>query len=143
MPYIVSSLTNSQTYTAFDKPELRENSIARPATPKFKVLVRGGANVMGQVHTPSGVVTKITDEEAEFLRTNDLFCLHSKNGLVKILANAPDGDVVAKDLRIDAGEVVAGERISGGSAPLSAERGDFELGGRAGGVAPTDVKTIV
>lgn len=143
MPYVVSRLANDQTYTEWNKPETANKNVARPATPAMKVLVKGGAGVMGLLHTPNGIATKITDAQAEMLLQNKMFQSHAKRGLVKVLAREPDAESVARDLAEDAGEVVNGERVSGGSAQLSISRGDFKVGGRAGGVAPDNVEKII
>jgi hypothetical protein len=143
MPYVVSRLANDQAYTDWSKPDSSHAKVARPATPRMKVVVKGGAGVMGVIHTPDGVMTKITDAEAEMLIQNSLFKKHAEKGLVKVLAREPNVEEVAADLKEDAGEVVAGVRKSGGSAPLSEKRGDFKKGGRAGGKSEEEAKTII
>jgi len=49
------------------------------------VLVKGGAGVANdRLITPRGVVTEITEEQAEALRANPVFAMHEKNGFVQI-----------------------------------------------------------
>lgn len=138
MPYVVSTLANSQIYTDYDKPEVQGSQMSRPAIPKRKVLIKGGARVQGALRTPDGVLTKITDEDAAWLQTNRVFLIHQKGGHVKIVNREVNPDKVAGDLKVDDGEVQAGERVSSGSAQLSVDAGDFEAGGRAAGPVPVE-----
>jgi hypothetical protein len=143
MPYVVSTLANSQNYTQYDKPHSANSQLTRPAVATRKVLIKGGAQVQGALHTPEGVLTKITDDELAFLETLPTFQLHKKGGHIKIVNREVNPDKVAADLKMDTGDTVAGERVSGGSAQLSVAKGDFEDGGRAAGVAPTVANQVV
>jgi hypothetical protein len=134
MPFIVSTLSNGQTYTGWASESITGGQVARPAVAMEKVNIKGGANVMGALHTPDGVLTEITEAQLAMLKNNRVFLIHEKNGHVKVLARKADPDKVAeKDLK-DRDE----------SAPLSVEKGDFVEGGRAGGdpVAPADAVVV-
>ncbi len=132
MPHVVSTLSNDQEYIAFDKPASKSGHVARPAVAVEGVTVKGGANVMGDREVPEGVLTKITEKQAEFLRTNKAFARHQKAGYVKIVAAEDKPAKLAKNMT---------QRDN--SAPLNLAFGDFEAGGRAsGGPAPKQIKTL-
>lgn len=138
MPFIVSTLANSQRITDFARPTAEGQKIARPATAKRQIVIKGGAGVQGALRTPNGVLTAVTEDDVAFLKTVPLFQRLEKRGYFKIVNREPAPDKVAKDLVADVGEIVDGQRISSGSAQLSIENGDFEEGGRASGIAPTE-----
>ena len=48
--------------------------------------------------TPRGVVTEITEEQADYLRANKVFQLHEKNGFVQISDAKTDPDKAAADM---------------------------------------------
>jgi len=129
MPYVASTLSCDQFYTEWNRPVSSGAKIARPATPFKQVFISGRANVQNKISTPEGVITKISDEDAEFLKQNPAFQGHEKNGHVKIIRSAVDPVKVARDMK---------DRDD--SAPLNANKGDFEKGGRAAGVAPKNSK---
>jgi hypothetical protein len=132
MPFVASTLSNDQIYTAWQKPISEGGKIARPAVPLRQVYIKGKANVANKITTPEGVITSITEEEAEFLKNNAAFKAHESRGHVKIIARSADPEKVAKDMT-----------ARDESAPLSVEKGDFEPGGRAaGGPAPGTPKII-
>jgi hypothetical protein len=63
------------------------------------VFVKGGAGVANdRLVTPRGVVTEITEQEAEYLRANKVFQLHEKNGFVQISEGKKDPEKVAADM---------------------------------------------
>lgn len=123
MPYVVSTLTNSQEYANYIKPPSDGIKVARPATQSQAVVIKGGANVQGVIRTPEGVLTQITEEQAKFLGDHPVFQRHQKRGYVKIVTREVNPDkVAAKDLE-----------ARDESAPLNEAHGDFKPGGRAGG----------
>lgn len=95
------------------------------------VMVRGGANLASlsggfgemtkteegtPIWTPRGVVTPVSDEDAEFLQRHPVFIAEQKAGFVMILDKAPgnDHDKITK--------IVAAElNPRDGSAPLTKE----------------------
>lgn len=63
------------------------------------VYVKGGAGVANdRLITPRGVVTEVTEQEAEYLRANKVFQLHEKNGFVMISEGKKDPEKVAADM---------------------------------------------
>lgn len=142
MPYVVSTLANSQAYAEYETFEASGSQMARPAVSKRKVLIQGGAHVQGALRTPEGVLTRVSDEEVEFLKTIPLFIQHEKGGHIKIVNREVNPDKVAQDLKVDNGDTQHGERVSGGSSQLSIAGGDFEAGGRASGPEPLKQEII-
>ena len=48
------------------------------------VVIKGGAGVANdRIVTPRGVATEVTEEQVEYLRQNEIFKLHEKNGFIK------------------------------------------------------------
>lgn len=131
MPYIASTLSNDQNYTVWQTPISEGGKVARPAVPLKRVLIAGKANVANKLTTPQGVITQVSDEAMDVLKTIPLFNQHLKNGYVKIVSRAADPDKVAKDMT-----------ARDESAPLNPAMGDFEPGGRAAGAAPGVHKII-
>jgi hypothetical protein len=132
MPFVVSTLSNDQCIHGWDKSKPLSGKIARPETSKHRVVIAGKANVANKILTPEGVITKIMDDEANFLKSNDSFIDFEKKGYMKIIARSADPDKVAKDMK-DRDE----------SAPLNPDKGDFEVGGRAGGGPQPGVQKII
>lgn len=82
--YVFSTLTASQNYKGADGR---------------KVRVEGGANSPTKhMHTPRGVATAITDEQAKILESSALFRKHRKSGFVEISAHRADPEKAAQAL---------------------------------------------
>lgn len=128
MPYIVSKLSASTDYVQYQNTGGPGASI-----PAKRVTIKGGADVADRKHalaegilTPNGCITKVTDDELEFLKANAVFQTHLNNGHVTILDSRENPNKVAQDMDKDV------------SAPLTPS--DYEEGGRefkAGVQAPT------
>lgn len=103
------------------------------------VVVKGGAGVANdRIVTPRGVATEVTEEQVEYLRQNDVFKMHEKNGFVMVSETYADPDTVAADmtgrdnsapivpqdgLAADAQTVVGGEEVTGDTpAPATGGR---------------------
>lgn len=129
MPHIVSTLSASQRYTEYHEVDMTNAKVGRPAAVKHSVLVKGGANVAGAVRTPDGVATFVSDDDLDFLQSNRHFQDHVKLGFIKVLKSdrEPNADKLTKDMT---------KRDE--SSQLKVSEGDFEAGGRAGGLAPID-----
>lgn len=111
MPYVFSTATNNTVYVEYGEP------VAGGLPPvKRRVTINGGANLPTKLLvTPQGVATKITDDEAAFLRTNKAFIRHSNAGFMKLQNGAIIGDAQAK-----AGKVAADMTAKDKSAPKTA-----------------------
>lgn len=95
MPKVFSKLSSSQKYTGYQPPVDKETTGVN--TIQNYVLIHGGANIADKnLHTPMGVMTTITDDEAAFLEQNHVFKIHKKNRMVIIESDAANkGDVEA------------------------------------------------
>lgn len=91
--YVYSTLSSDVNYTnhikgGADMPQ------ALPA-----VHIKGGAGVANdRFVTPRGVATEITEQQAEYLRSNPVFNLHEANGYVQISDAHVDADKAAADM---------------------------------------------
>lgn len=129
MPYVVSTMSNDQNYTDWSRPAIG-GKVAPIARVNRQILIKGKANVITKnLITPEGVLTKITDDELECLKTIEAFNYHLANGSLKIIQREAAPEKVARDMK-DRDE----------SAPLNEAKGDFKSGGRAAGVAPKSSK---
>lgn len=98
MPYIASTLTNSQAYTIYSKPK-DAGSIPQVLG---EVTVEGGAGVANNksLITPQGVVTEVSAEQLDQLKKVELFQTHMENGYLTILDKKPaDVESVAADMQ--------------------------------------------
>ncbi len=102
------------------------------------VLIKGGAGVANdRIVTPRGVATTVTEEQVEYLRANQVFQLHEKNGFVMVSETYADPDTVAADMTgrdnsapvvpqdniaPDADTVVGGETLETDTAPATGGR---------------------
>lgn len=91
--YVYSTLSSDVAYTNH-APGGADLPQALPS-----VLIKGGAGVItGRLDTPRGVVTEITEAQAEYLRANVVFKLHEKNGFVEISGTKTDPNKVAAEM---------------------------------------------
>ena len=103
------------------------------------VLIKGGAGVANdRIVTPRGVATEVTEEQVEYLRANEVFKLHERNGFVMVSESYADPDTVAADMTgrdhsaplvpqdniagADATTVVGGETVEAQAAPATGGR---------------------
>lgn len=97
MPVIFSTLTAANEYR-FYKP----GNDRSPAIVEHSVVIGGGANNVNRRNliTPRGVATTVSDEDLEYLKQNEVFQLHMKNGFITIDAakDERDADKVAADM---------------------------------------------
>jgi len=81
MPFVYSTLSNDQAYRVWGKPAVE----GQPSPVEHEVFVKGQANIADKhFWTPRGVVTEITNEQAEILRSCPAFIEHEKAGFVTI-----------------------------------------------------------
>lgn len=78
--YIVSRASQDTAYTGWTK---NKNGINKR---EMTVLIRGGAHVVDKrtLTVPNGVVTPVSAEELEFLKTNSAFKRHLERGFLSI-----------------------------------------------------------
>ena len=84
-------------------------------------LIKGGAGVANdRIVTPRGVATEVTEEQVEYLRQNEIFKLHEKNGFVMVSDAYADPDTVAADMtgRDNSAPVVPQDNIAPDAATV-------------------------
>lgn len=90
MFFVYSTLTRTVAYSFFGEPVNDVRPIVKT------IRIEGGANVAKKnLETPRGVVTRISDEDAELLSTNPVFQRHQKNGFVVMEKHQKDPERVA------------------------------------------------
>lgn len=99
--FICSKLSNDQKYTTWNRGSKHQ----LPKADK-SVLIKGGSGVVqkGQLITPYGVVTEISDAQYELLKNVPSFVRHEKNGFIKVLDKEPkpaDTKAATDDLNAD------------------------------------------
>ena len=91
--YVYSTLASDVAYTNHT-PGGGDMPIELPP-----VHIKGGAGIANdRLVTPRGVVTEVTEEQVEYLRQNEVFKLHEKNGFVEVSASRVDPDTAAADM---------------------------------------------
>lgn len=98
--HIISTLSADTKYAQF---------VTQPGVNTIQrfVLVRGGGGIatrgFGQVYTPAGVRTEVSDADAEFLANHKMFKEHQARGHVRIEKIARDADKAAQSMDSDNG----------------------------------------
>lgn len=85
MYYVYSTATNSGSYVEYEKNASNELSIPKkwPNGKPMVVTIKGGHGLSDKHFvTPKGVVTQVTDEEMEWLKTNPAFLRHMDRGFI-------------------------------------------------------------
>lgn len=98
MPYVISKMAANTEYTVYKRVE--DGKEVRNI-PQRSILIKGGQGVADRrtLLAPSnGVVTEISDEEAEILKQNAVFCMQEQNGYVKIVYNK-ETDAAASEMK--------------------------------------------
>lgn len=122
--YVYSRLANSQVYTQWIKG-VSDGTLAKG----MEVHIKGGAGIASKhMITPSGVVTEVTQEEAEFLANDHHFKLHQSNGFVTIEKAKHEVEKVVGDMGGEADK----------SAPLTPS--DYEGAEERGEAVPESLK---
>jgi hypothetical protein len=92
--YVYSTLSNDNVYVNH-----RRGGNDMPIADGNGILIRGGANVPDKrLITPAGVVTIVTADEIEYLRQNEVFKVHEKNGYITVSSEKVDAEVAAADM---------------------------------------------
>lgn len=68
-----------------------------------EIVVNGGADVINKrsLDTPEGVVTELSDDRLEKLKSHPLFRQHLANGVVSIFGTEKEANKADKDLKED------------------------------------------
>lgn len=134
MPHVISTGSSDVNYTEFRKTV--ENKDIRQTVVR-QVLVKGGQGVMRrkELFTPyNGVVTEITDEEAEFLLRNEAFKRHMERGFVRIVNYHPDDKRASKELQTmekedDSAQLTPGD-FAAEAAAVAADGAELKIAGK-------------
>ena len=111
MPFIYSTLTNSNIFAVYKKSANAQS----PHRILKRIEINGGHGMKNPkgIDTPMGVVTKVSDEDLAILEQNISFQRHVKNGYIVVDKKQTDPAKKAKDMN-----------PKDGSAPLTPK--DFE-----------------
>lgn len=95
MAYVYSTLTCDNEYVGYKK-----DGQGNPNIVERSVRIAGGHGLMNRNFlTPRGMVTEVTDEELEFLKTVNMFKLHVENGFITYDNKKVDAEKVAANMR--------------------------------------------
>lgn len=95
--YIYSTLSQNTAY-AFYKPLTDKNDLREI---EHLIEIKGGAGVADKNFiTPSGKVTKITEEDYKLLETNPVYQQHVKNGFIIAQKTNSDIESVVKKMEL-------------------------------------------
>ena len=95
MSFITSRLATSVNYTFYTKGANNINVVTDTIT------VKGGADVINKksLETPQGVVTELTDEQIDKLKSHPVFKQHLEGGYVAIVATVKEAKKVEDVLK--------------------------------------------
>ena len=95
--FITSKLAAPVTYAFYEMGANKVNIVVDSIT------IKGGADVINKrsLETPQGVVTELTDEQIEKLKSHPVFKTHLENGYVSILGSEKEAKQAPKDLQED------------------------------------------
>ena len=103
MPFIYSTLSNSQAYSLFKK-----GGADLPIAEQICVI-KGGAGISNNhFQTPKGVATEVTKHQLELLNTCDAYLQHKANGYI-----------VEDDVEVAADKVARNMKPKDESAPIT------------------------
>lgn len=112
--YICSTLASDNAYTVWHRRKEGGNDLPKKLR---QVVIKGGARVAdNRLVTPHGVVTQITGEELELLKSHcPPFNRHLSRGFLKILARDPsssDKKKIAADLSEDKSTPITPQKLA-------------------------------
>ena len=95
--YIASKMSAPVDYAFYSKGASGINVVTKT------IHVYGGADVINKktLLTPEGVVTELSDDDINMLKTHSLFIEHQKNEVVAICGSEKEAKKVAKTLEED------------------------------------------
>lgn len=82
-----------------------------------EITINGGAGVINKrsLETPQGVVTELTDEQLDKLKSHPVFKMHLANGAVAILGTEKEAKKADKDLKADKSSQITPEDYEEGN----------------------------
>ena len=84
MPYVISTLSQPQDYAFYDS---RQDGGSTINILKHTIHIEGGQGVVNRrtlIAPDNGVITEISDSDAELLKEHPVFKIHQQNGYVRI-----------------------------------------------------------
>lgn len=97
MGFITSRMAAPVTYAFYTQGANKINIITD------EITIKGGADVINKrsLDTPQGVVTELTDEQIDKLKSHPIFKMHLANGAVAILGTEKEAHKAEADLKKD------------------------------------------
>lgn len=95
--YITSKMASAVDYAFYKQGANKVNVVVKT------IHINGGADVVNKrtLETPSGVVTELSDDDINMLKTHPLFIEHQKNGFVAICGSEKEAKKADKTLEED------------------------------------------
>lgn len=108
MVYVTSKMAAGVTYAFYAQGANKINIVTD------EITINGGADVINKrsLETPSGVVTEITDEQYDKLKSHSLFRQHLEDGYITVLGTEREAKKADKDLKEDASKQLTPEDYS-------------------------------
>lgn len=95
MPYVYSTATNSIVYE--ERAQMKDPSAIRPI--QRQVTIKGGTGLANKhLITPEGVVTHVSDEDADFLEKHEAFNRHRDKGFMILRRDKVRAEKVAAEM---------------------------------------------
>ena len=97
MAFITSKMAASVTYAFYTRGANKINVVTD------EITINGGADVINKktLQTPNGVVTELTDDQLDRLKSHPVFKMHLENGSVAIFENEKKADAAGDKLVAD------------------------------------------
>ena len=97
MAYITSKMATDVTYAFYTQGANKINVVTD------EITIKGGAGVINKrtLETPQGLVTEVTDEQLDKLKSHPLFQTHLQNGAIAVLGTEKAAQKADKDLKVD------------------------------------------
>lgn len=111
MAFITSKMAAPVRYAFYAQGANRINVVVD------EIQIDGGAGVINKrsLETPQGVVTEVTDEQLDKLKSHPLFKIHLTNGAVAILGTEKEAKKADKDLKADKSSQITPEDYETGN----------------------------
>lgn len=98
MPYVISTLSQAQEYAFYDS---RQDGGSTINILKHTIRIEGGQGVVNKrtlIAPDKGVITEISDSDAEMLKDHPVFKIHQANGFVRITGMKMSAQAAIKHL---------------------------------------------
>lgn len=141
--YVYSTLAANMEYTTHHRQEVMPNPAGGmprisdvPRIDKV-VKIKGGANVapagIRRLETPLGVMTNVTEEEAEILKNHPVGKIHIENGYIVIRKGKVDPEVAVAsgmEARDESAPMVEGDMVKVGNLDEDSPKKQVKATGR-------------